>query len=202
MFDEFKKEIPSEDSTAEEEKMILYNEIKKRKPKVIVETGTHRGLTTMYMLQAVLENKVGHIHTYDPYEWGQRGNFRKFPEHEKLVSFYNEKGTTCDVKNIDFLFIDGYHEKVEVLAEIDAIFPNLKDGAVVFFHDTNGANEFCDVIGAIKERKLKVEWLKTLNGMARYVHKTTLGVDDKNTTHKKAVGKSTKSKRKNIKAKT
>lgn len=168
MFEEFKKEIPSEDSTSEEEKTILFDEIKKLKPKVIVETGTHRGLTTLYLAQAVLENKVGHIYTFDPFEWGQRGNFRKFPEQETVITYEQIKGKDLEVDNIDFFFCDGFHEKQEVLDEIDAIFPRLNKGAVVYFHDTNGSNDSCDVVGAIKEKGLKVRWLKTQNGMARY----------------------------------
>lgn len=193
IYEEFKKEVPAEDSTSEEEKMILVNEIKKRKPKVVVETGTHRGLTTLYLAEAVLENKVGHIHTADPFDWGQPGNFRKFPDHEKVITYYREKGKDLPVKNIDFFFCDGYHERHEVLAEIDALFPHLNDGAVVYFHDTNGANESCDVIGAIEERGLKVEWLKTTNGMAKYVHKCT---DNKHKTTRTRSNKtkSTKSK--------
>lgn len=182
MFEEFKKEVPSEDSTSEEEKMILFEEIKKRKPKVIVETGTHRGLTTLYLAQAVLENGVGHIWTADPYEWGQRGNFSKFPEHEKVITFEEKKGKELEVENIDFLFIDGFHEKVFVLEEIDHLFPKLTKDAVVFFHDTNGSNIHCDVPGAIEERGLKVEYLKTLNGMAKYEH----SVNHNSTQQKKA----------------
>jgi len=166
------KEVPGEDSTSREEKLILMKAIKKLKPKVIVETGTHRGLTTLYMLCAVAENGIGHIHTADPFEWGQRGNFRKFPELENLVTFYQIPGKDLQVKGIDFAFIDGFHEKHEVLAEIDALFPYLNEGAHVYFHDTNGSNIHCDVPGAIDERKLKVEYLKTQNGMAHYIHTT------------------------------
>ena len=165
------REVPQDDSTHIEEKMILHNAILELKPEVIVETGTHRGLTTLYMLEAVLENGKGHIHSFDPFEWGQNGNFRKFPELEKLVTFYQQRGDSCEVKDIDFAFIDGWHEKLEVLSEMSKIFPNLKDGAHVYFHDTNGSNIHCDVPGAIEEYGIEVEWLKTHNGMARYIHK-------------------------------
>lgn len=168
-------EIPQDDSTSREEKVILYEEIKKLKPKLVVETGTHRGLTTCYMLCALAENGDGHLHTADPYEWGAYGNFAKFMELHPFVTYYQMPGVQMADKiegEIEFAFIDGFHEKVEVLAEIDKIFPKLKEGAVVYFHDTNGSNPSCDVPGAIDERGLKVEYLKTLNGMAKYVHNT------------------------------
>lgn len=168
------REIPCEDSTHRDEKMILFNEIKKLKPKIVVETGTHRGLTTMYMAQALLENGSGELYTADPYEWGQVGNFRKFPEHEKIIHFYQEPGVSLakyiEPGTVEFMFIDGFHEREEVTAEIDALFPLLKEGAVVYFHDTLGSNKYCDVLGAVDEKQLKVEYLKTPNGMAKYVH--------------------------------
>lgn len=182
-------EVPQDDSTSYEEKMILYEEIKKIKPNVVVETGTHRGLTTLYMLHALWENGKGHLHTADPFEWGAAGNFRKFPELERHVTYYQKPGKDLVVEGIDFMFIDGFHEKHFVLEEIDALFPYLNPGAVVYFHDTNGSNIYCDVPGAIDERGLKVEYLKTQNGMAKYVHKKTVGVDAEANTHKAVVGK-------------
>ena len=166
-----KSEVPQDDSTSIEEKMILHNAILELKPKIVVETGTHKGLTTMYMLEAIRQNGEGHMWTADPFEWGAVGNFRKFPDLEKIITFEQVPGKDVSVDGIDFLFIVGFHEKVEVLAEIDALFPKLNPGAHVYFHDTNGSNISCDVPGAIEERGLKVEYIKTLNGMAHYVHK-------------------------------
>lgn len=183
-----KIEVPQDDSTSHEEKMILYEELRTLKPNVVVETGTHRGLTTLYMLHALWENGSGHLHTADPFEWGARGNFRKFPELEKHVTYYQIPGKDLRVEGIDFMFIDGFHEKHFVLEEIDALFPYLNPGAVVYFHDTNGRNEYCDVPGAIEERGLSVTYLKTQNGMAKYVHKKTVGLDAKAPTHEALVG--------------
>lgn len=164
------EEVPTDDSTSREEKMILHDEIKKLNPKVIVESGTHRGLTTLYMLCAVAD---GHLHTADPYEWGARGNFRKFPELEQKVTYYQMPASQMIEhleEKVDFAFIDGFHEKIEVLKEMEKLLPKLADGAVVYFHDTNGSNDYCDVVGAIAELGLTVDYLKTSNGMAKYVH--------------------------------
>lgn len=188
-------EVPRDDSTSDEERAILYDEIKKHKPKSVVEIGTHRGLTTLYMAHALYENGEGIIHTADPFEWGAVGNFRKFPELEKHIRFYQKKGEELndDLESIDFLFVDGFHEKDKVLIEIDRLFPLLTKGAIVYFHDTNGSNIYCDVPGAVSERGLTVEYLKTTNGMAKYVHKKTVGVDDNTTKDKEDVGKDTAS---------
>lgn len=172
--DRINAEFPTDDTTSLEEKMILHDAILKLKPKAVVETGTHRGLTTMYMLCALADNREGHLWTADPFEWGAYGNFAKFEETHPYVTYRQIRGIELsdEVDGIDFMFIDGFHEKHEVLAEIDALFPKLNEGAHVYFHDTNGSNDYCDVPGAIDERGLKVEYLKTLNGMAHYVHTT------------------------------
>lgn len=164
------REVPNEDSLDISEKMILFDEIKKLKPKVVVETGTHKGLTSLYLASALRENGEGHLHTADPYEWGALGNFRKFPELDEYITYYQIPGKDLKVDNIDLLFIDGYHEKVEVVAEIKALFPRLSPNAIVYFHDTNDSLPTCDVPGAIEEMGLKVKYLKTINGMARYDH--------------------------------
>ena len=167
------KEVQTDDSTSHEEKMILFDEIKKLKPLNLIETGTHRGLTTLYLLAAIAENGVGFLNTADPFEWGAGGNFRKFPELEKLVKYHKLPGK--DMINevgmgIDFAFIDGFHEKHIVLEEINSLLPMLADKAVVYFHDTSGRNDSCDVPGAIEEAGLSVKYLKTKNGMAKYIH--------------------------------
>lgn len=166
--DRIKAEIPQDSSTDRAEKLILMQEILNHEPKIIVETGTHRGMTTVYM--GLAAKKVGAIiYTYDPFEWGAYGNFAKFLDLP--IVYHQEPGISSLIENIDFLFIDGYHEKVHVLAEIDALFPKLNEGALVFFHDTNGSNPSCDVPGAIKERNLEVVHLETLNGMEKYIFK-------------------------------
>ena len=172
IFEQIDKEVPQDDSTAIEEKEILMASIAAKTPKHLIETGTHRGKTTLYLLFAM--GDVGFLNTADPYDWGQDGNFRKFPELEKKVKYHRMRGSemiaTC-TDGIDWAFIDGYHEKEEVLEEMNVLLPKLADGAVVFFHDTHTGNEpHCDVRGAIKDLGLKVEYLKTQNGMAKYVH--------------------------------
>lgn len=163
----FAAEVPTDDTTDRGEKLILVAAILESKPSVIVETGTHRGLTSLYL--AVAAKEVGAtVHTYDPFDWGAPGNFGKFPELP--IEHHRAEGRSCDLPSVDFAFIDGYHEKVHVQNEIDAIFPKLTPGAPVFFHDTNGSNDACDVPGAIASRDLDVEYLETVNGMARYRH--------------------------------
>lgn len=165
--DEFIREIPSEDSTSREEKLILMDAILKNKPKIILETGTHRGLTTCYLALAAKE-VGGVVHTYDPFDYGAENNFAKFPDLP--IVYHREPGKNCDLPSIDLFFCDGYHEKTHVIEELTMVLPKLSKKAIIYFHDTNGSNALCDVPGGIDAMGLKVEYLKTLNGMAIYKH--------------------------------
>lgn len=167
--EDVKKEIPVDDSASEGEKMLLYWLIRETKPEVVVETGTHRGLSGTYLAHALHDNKKGHLHTADPFDWGQHGNFRKFPELEKRITFYNERGEDMIKKldKIDFAFIDGFHEDFEVIPEIEALIPKLSKRAVVVFHDcwygdTAGVNE------AVEKAGLKSVWIPTKNAIRIY----------------------------------
>lgn len=163
-------EVPKDDSTSHGEKMLLHWLIRELKPEVVVETGTHRGLTSLYMLAALKENGKGHLYTCDPNpQWSQTGNFRKFPELEKLVTFKEMRGEDMvkDIKNVDFFFCDGFHSKQDVMEEMTAILPNLSEVATVVFHDcwygnTDGVNEAVEALG------LHSVWLPTKNAIRIY----------------------------------
>ena len=167
----FKKQIDAlsqEDSANEGQKLIMYSFIRSMKPEVVVEVGTHRGVTALYMAHALYDNKKGTLITCDPFDYGQEETFNKFPELKKYITFKKEKGKDLDVKNIDFLFIDGFHEKPYVLSEIESLFPRLTKESVVFFHDAGEDNEYVGVNEAIKEAGIKTILLPTEGRMHLY----------------------------------
>lgn len=164
------KEVPQDDSADIGEKMFLYGLIRGINPSVVVETGTHRGKTSLYMAQALYDNEGdGHLHTADPFDWGARGNFRKIPELEKLITFYDKPGKDVKVKEIDLLFIDGFHEKEHALDEFNAHKDNLTENAIVVFHDCHyGAEPNADVNGAVEELGIKTVYIPSVNRMRIY----------------------------------
>jgi len=166
------KEVPQDDSASLGEKYLLHWLIRETKPMTIVETGTHRGLATLYMAAAVKENGFGHITTYDPFEWNQRGNFGKFPELNELITYKQKRGDEMDEKNIDFAFIDGFHGYLDVIQEIDTLIPRLSGQAIVVFHDCwyeeEGVNGGTGVNEAIEEAGLQTVWLPTTNALRIY----------------------------------
>lgn len=163
------KEVPRDDSADFGEQLFLYGLIRAMKPHTIVETGTHRGVTSLIMAHAILdEGYAGHVYTCDPYDWGQAGNFRKIPELEGLITYEKVRGDKFDVKDIDLLFIDGFHEREEVLREWAHFEDRLTEHAVVVFHDCGVPNNACDVNGAIEQLGLQTVWLPTHNKLRVY----------------------------------
>lgn len=166
LFKRTETEIPADDSTSVGEKMLLYWLIRELKPEVAIETGTHRGLTSIFMAHALMDNGRGKLHTADPFEWGQVGNFAKFPELKDFIHFYFEEGSKMIDKldKIDFAFIDGYHEVKDVVPELNNLMPKLSPNAVVVLHDcwygnTDGVNEALEACG------LQSVWLPTQNAI-------------------------------------
>jgi predicted O-methyltransferase YrrM len=163
--DAIDSEVPKDDSTSMGEKMLLYWLIRELKPKVVIETGTHRGLTSLYMAHALFDNGEGHLTTCDPNpEWYAKGNFAKFPELSPFITFKLCKGKDLEVENIDFAFIDGFHEFTDVLEELHMLLPRMSETSVAVFHDcwfgnSDGVNE------ALKESGIDTLWLGTKNAI-------------------------------------
>jgi len=168
--DKIEKDVKQEDSASFEEKLVIYSLIRAIKPEVCIETGTHFGKTALYIAHALYDNKKGHLWTVDPNEHFASEAvryFNRYPELKKFITFQKIKGEDLKVKDIDFAFIDSFHEKEVVMGEIKNLFPRLSKHAIVIFHDCslkveNMVNE------AIKEAKLKTVWIPTQNRIRIY----------------------------------
>lgn len=168
---EFKKQIdalPQEDSAHEGQKLIMYAFIRSMKPNKVVEIGTHKGVTALYLAHALYDNGKGRLWTCDPHDYEQEKTFGRFPELKKYITYEKKMGKDMEVDGIDFLFVDGFHEKPYVLAEIEALFPRLTKESVVFFHDAGGDNEMVGVNEAIKAAGIKTILLPTEGRMRLY----------------------------------
>lgn len=161
-------EVPKDDSTSHGEKMLLYWLVRELKPKTVIETGTHRGLTSLYITAALKDNGEGHLTTCDPNpEWYASGNFAKFPELLPHVTYKQVMGKDLDVMDVDFAFIDGFHGYKDVVEELQMLVPKLNKTAVVVFHDCWYSNTAA-VNEAIEDSGLQSIWLGTKNAIRIY----------------------------------
>ena len=163
------KTVPDDDSTYPEDKLFIYGLVRSLSPEVCVEVGTHRGQTALFISQALRDNGHGHLITCDPIDWGQRDYIQGFHELAKLITCLSCSGDRLEADKIDFLFIDGFHQKGNVLSEINHLFPKLSDHAVVLFHDSGG--DVPDSVGvneAVEESGIKTILLPTKGRMRIY----------------------------------
>lgn len=165
-------EYRDSDAITEAEGDFLYGLVRAVKPTVCVETGTHKGYSSLRIAQALEANDCGKLITCDSYDWGPLGNFRKHPELEKRISFHNCKGTDLKIEGkIDFLFIDSAHEFENVVAEFEYFADRLSSEAVVVFHDCAGDGPSVGVNRAINKLGLHATFIPTYNVMRVYCKK-------------------------------
>lgn len=158
-------------SLAREEGELLYALVRATKPKVCLEIGTHKGVSTSYIVEAIKDNGIGHLWTTDPFEYGAKDFI--IAEDRQYVEFLNFMGKDVKIdQKIDFAFVDGLHTLDDVLPEIKNLLPQLADNAVVVFHDAqNETNNLKDgVNAAIKKMKLQTTWLPTKYCLQVYQH--------------------------------
>ena len=168
--DEIISEISDDDSTYIEDKLFIYGLIRSIHPDLCVEIGTHRGMTSLFIANALKDNGGGHLVTCDPLDFSQEDNFDKFPELRCFITFVGQPGASLKLERpIDFLFVDGFHQKGHVLGEILRLFPQLSSKAVVLFHDAGGdVKDSVGVNAAVAEAKLHTVLLPTRGRMHIY----------------------------------
>ena len=124
---------------------MLYDFIRKTRPRATLEIGMAYGLSTLFICQALYDNGTGHHSAIDPFEQGkyqsigllnlERANLKS------LLRFFN--ATSRDVlpqictqgERFDFAFIDGSHFFDYVLVDFFYIDRMLDIGGHIAFDD-------------------------------------------------------------------
>lgn len=115
---------------------FLYAFVKMVKPEHILETGTHLGVSAMYMAQALKENKAGRITTLEIFDeniekskqlWRDTG-VAGFVDVRKVPSLQFDAPETYDI-----LFLDS--EPDIRFDELNRFYPKLKAGGFILIHD-------------------------------------------------------------------
>lgn len=162
------KEVPRDDAARLDQQMLLYWLIRGSRPETVIEIGTHRGNTALYLAHALHDNDWGKLITADPFDYHQKETFAKFPELNKRIQYYQGKAANIDIDIVDFVFVDGFHEYEAVLAEIKHFLPRLSKEAIMVFHDCGQDNELVGVNKAIKEAGINAVWIPMSGKMRLY----------------------------------
>jgi len=158
------------DAMTREEGELLYSLVRSIKPKYCLETGTHKGLSSCYIGQALKDNGFGLLETCDPVDLMQDASIATAGLTTQ-VKFHMKRGVDMvPASPIGFLFIDGFHGKQDVVDEFVTFRPYLAENAIVAFHDCDLV-EYCGVNQAVAELGLTTVWIPTQNRMRLYSHR-------------------------------
>lgn len=141
--------------------MLLQLLIRNIRPKVIVETGTFLGVSTIWLASALRAIGGGSLHTYDLFrafdEWTEEEKAAYTPmrphverhlsaagladlvilhEGDTRVTIAESRDELRAAGGVQFAFLDGDHSAEGVLADLRALEPVLQVGGFVLLHDT------------------------------------------------------------------
>ena len=123
------------------EAQVLYTIIKEKKLKNLLEVGTGSGFSTLYFAHALSELSEGFLDSIDFAEEPSKnaGNLLKMSGvSSQSVNFL--MGNSLEVipalnKEYDFCLIDGSHDYSTSREDFINIYPKIKKGGVIAFHD-------------------------------------------------------------------
>jgi predicted O-methyltransferase YrrM len=128
---------------SEKEGELLYNLAKQCKEGYIVEIGSYKGKSTIYLAQGSLAGHQAPVVAIDPhldctgYEF--LSNLDKAGVNKHVKSLHNYSWQVYWWfwhRPIELLFIDGSHKYKDVLFDLELYFPLVLDGGVIAFHDS------------------------------------------------------------------
>ena len=118
---------------------FLYSLVRMQKPNNILETGTHKGISTLYMALALKDNEKGIIETveFDP-QWSETTKLLwKTFEVEQYISSNCQKSMEFEPKaNYDLALLDTEpHIRFD---ELVMFYPFVNSGGIIIIHDLGG----------------------------------------------------------------
>lgn len=115
---------------------FLYGIVRMHKPKMILETGTHYGVSSTYMALALKKNGVGRITTIDPSYYEEAKLIHSTTEtldYITQVQTHAEKFDSSD--KYQLLFLDS--EPSLRFPEFERFFDMIDPGGIIIIHDLN-----------------------------------------------------------------
>src|SRR3989304_1863153 len=134
---------------------LLHSMVRAVKPAVIVETGTHRGVSTAVIAQALKENGAGHLYTIDVVDFGVPTMLAEYGLEKHVTYIQGDSRTALrhllvEHTPFDFLWLDALHDTDFVMAELESALPALRSGFYVSLHDTTSSLREGAAIRAIR----------------------------------------------------
>lgn len=115
---------------------LLYSLVRTWKPNLIVETGTHLGISSAYMAQGLEDNQSGMLVTFEviPSLLADAQALWKDLRLSHRIHGVLESSLTAKISNeIDFLFLDS--EPQYRFDEFNKFWPLVKPGGIIAIHD-------------------------------------------------------------------
>lgn len=149
---------------------LLFNLIRKFRPSVCLELGTACGISSAYQAAALELNNHGKIITIEGSKslaLLAKNNFEKlnFERVEVITGRFqdNMEDVLNNNKLLDFVFIDGHHDKKATLNYFRQIIPNLNNNAIIIFDDiswSSGMKEAWKIVKVNKNLKVIIDLYK------------------------------------------
>ncbi|CBL43697.1 hypothetical protein HDN1F_01140 [gamma proteobacterium HdN1] len=128
-----------------------YDLVASIRPKLLVELGTHKGLSYFTFCQAMKENEIdGACYAIDTFEGDAHTDkydesvFTAVNAHNRehyhgfsylMRMLFDDALRHFDAESIDLLHIDGFHTYDAVSADFQNWYPKVKPGGIILFHD-------------------------------------------------------------------
>ena len=149
-----KKPYPTEYSIDDKSGLFLYLLCKLTKPEQIVETGVAYGLSSVYVLQALEENKKGSLHSIDgvfsPWQTKEMigsaipSNLKKRWNFHFGSSTKNLNNVLSSVSSVDIFLHDSLHTYKNMMFEFEMAWPCISSGGFLISDDIGDNNAFYD----------------------------------------------------------
>jgi predicted O-methyltransferase YrrM len=132
--------LPLKDAILIHEAKLLYQMVRRQKPRASLEIGFAYGLSTLAILKALQDNDQGHHFVIDPYERNYEYAGLAMVEKANLshrMTFYENylEEVYTDLPELEFAFIDNGHLFDQELFHFYLIDKKLKVGGLVGVHD-------------------------------------------------------------------
>jgi len=168
--------------TNELEHLLLYSLMRGINARTVIEIGTRRGHSGVWLARAIEDNSGGRLFCIDPFngthgsdgEYDQqhaKARFARFGLSNYLIlpDLSRVALPMFDDSSVDAAFIDGDHSYSGVSYDFSECKRIVRDGGLVMMHDISNVADVVRFVSELADRKERMLWLPGgLGGLAVY----------------------------------